>query len=83
MIKIINVTELQRKTKQIIRDVQDKPHIVISNGAAKMLLLPYVEEWEEKIKDYSETFYLEKQRSILQPRYQKSLESGQSDLQIL
>ena len=78
VIKIINTTELQQRVSQIVKDVQHKPHVVINKGKAKMILLPYFDGCDEFIEHYWRASH----GPELQKRYQQSMHSGISDVNL-
>lgn len=78
MIKIINTSTLQRNIGQVLKAVQEKPHIVINKSEAKIVLLPYFEGCEDFIADYWRAI----NGHDLKRRYHESLKSSLSDLSV-
>lgn len=80
MSKIINTTDLQKNIGKITKEVADNFFIVTSRGRAKAVIVPYFENNDEAIANYLEDFEMYKNKNNLQKRYQKSFDSGVSDL---
>ncbi len=82
MSKIINTTDLQRTISQIVQDVGNNPYIVVNRGHARMVLLPYYEECDEKIEDYFEDYLMEVNKKALKNKYAKASQSGHGRLKV-
>ncbi len=80
MPKIITTTQLQQQIGKIDDYAQEKPVIVTNYGKANLVILPYFEGNEKAIEDYWENYEMWQNREVLEKRYQKSIESGPSDL---
>jgi len=82
MPKIVTTSELQKNIGKLLLWVGRASVIVTNRGTAKVIMLPYFEENDDVIADYLEEYEMRKNAPALRKKWQKSLESGLSDLVI-
>ncbi len=76
--KIISTSKVQKDIK-ILSD-RENIYTFINNGEAKTMLVPYHEGLQEVIENYLEDIEVYKNREKLIKEWEKSIESGLSDL---
>jgi hypothetical protein len=82
MATIISSSELQKNIGKLVRGIDSNSFIVINRGKARMVILPYYDDNEEKIKEYLESYEMHRNRVSLQGKWQRSLDGGLSDLSV-
>ena len=84
MVKIITNSQLQRDVSKISKTLKNskKPFIVTTHGQPKMFIVPYFEDGDEILDEYFENYEMWKNKKKLQERYEKSSQSGESNLRV-
>lgn len=82
MSKIVTTAEVQKKIGKISKTIEIEAYIVTSHGKGKMVMLPYFDGCDEALNDYMEDFEMAQNKEKLQKKYEKSSNSGESDLTI-
>jgi len=78
--KIVSTSKVQ-KNISILSD-RENIYAVVKNWDPKTLIVPYYDWLAEKIEEILEDFEMEQNREILIKKWEKSLNSGLSDLVI-
>jgi len=82
MTKLATIAELQKNTSPLVKYASKHTIILTNRGKGQSIMLPFFEGNEEAIKHYYEDYEMAQNREKLTQRYNKSLESGVSDLTI-
>jgi len=80
MSHIITTTHVQQKIGKISKNIVNQSYIVTNRGEGRIVMLPYFEGCDENIIDYMEDYQMNINKEKLQKKYQKSSDSGKSDL---
>lgn len=80
MSTIITTTQLQQKIGEITANIDKKSYIVTNRGQGKIILLPYFDGCDELVEDYMEDFEMYANKDKLIREFEKSYNSGPSDL---
>lgn len=78
MPNIITTSQLQKTIGRISDTINEQSYIVTNHGEGKIVMLPYFDGCDDTIAEYMEDFEMKKNRSVLQKRYEDSLQSGAS-----
>lgn len=82
MVSIVTTKHVQQKIGEISASIGEKAYIVTNRGEGRMIMLPYYDGCDEKIREYMEDFEMIKNMESLKGRYAKSEKSGPSALTV-
>ena len=82
MATIVTTKHVQQRIGEISATIEEKAYIVTNRGEGRIVMLPYYDGCDEKIREYMEDFEMIKNMEALKSRYAKSVKSGRSSLTV-